>query len=203
MYIVALVFAIITGLVILAGYFVPVLAGLQSLLLNWAIILTGAAAVLGVFNLILVHAGKISVREKGSAYSGVLLIALFGTFLMGLALGPDHPNMRLLVDAVVVPAEASLMALLAVSLLYASVRLLRRRADAMSFVFLGTAVLMLIGSTTLPWGEIGGLTDFLRPWFQHVLALGGARGILIGVALGTLATGLRVLIGADRPYGGK
>jgi len=33
--------------------------------------------------------------------------------------------------------------------------------------------------------------------------LGGARGILIGVALGSLLTGLRVLFGFDRPYGGK
>jgi hypothetical protein len=29
------------------------------------------------------------------------------------------------------------------------------------------------------------------------------RGILIGVALGALTTGLRVLFGADRPYGGS
>jgi len=33
-------------------------------------------------------------------------------------------------------------------------------------------------------------------------AVAGARGILFGVALGTVATGLRVLMGADRPYGG-
>jgi hypothetical protein len=32
--------------------------------------------------------------------------------------------------------------------------------------------------------------------------MAGARGILLGVALGTVATGLRILIGADRPYGG-
>ena len=111
--------------------------------------------------------------------------------------------MRLLVNAIIVPVEASLMALLAVTLLYASIRLLRRRANLMSIIFIATALLMLIGSATLPSGEVGALNDFLRPWFQHVLAMGGARGILIGVALGTLTTGLRVLIGSDRPYGGK
>jgi hypothetical protein len=62
---------------------------------------------------------------------------------------------------------------------------------------------MLLASATLPFGEIGALNDFLRPWFQHVLAMGGARGILLGVALGTLTTGLRVLFGVERPYGGK
>jgi hypothetical protein len=30
--------------------------------------------------------------------------------------------------------------------------------------------------------------------------MAGARGILLGVALGTVATGLRVLLGIDRPY---
>jgi hypothetical protein len=189
--------------VVLVGYFVPALAGVQSVLLGWAMILAGGAAIVGVLNLVLVHANRINNREKGAAYSAILLVSLFASFLFGLSLGPDHPDIRLLIDSIVVPAESSLMALLAISLLYASVRLLRRRSDTMSIVFVATAILMLIASATLPFGEIGVLNDFVRPWIQHVLALGGARGILIGIALGTLATGLRILIGADRPYGAK
>lgn len=200
---VALVLAILTGLIVLVGYFVPTLVPVQDMLLTWSIILAGTATLVGVFNLILVHGTKVTKREKGSIYSALLLICLFATFIFGLALGPDNPNIRLLVDAVIVPVEATLMALLAVTLLYASIRLLRRRANIMSVVFILTAVLMLFASATLPFGEISPLNNFLRPWFQHVLAMGGARGILIGVALGTLTTGLRVLFGADRPYGGK
>ena len=201
MHIVAVVFAIGAGVIILAGYYVPALVGVQSLLLSWAIILAGVAAIVGVFNLVLVHAHRISTRGNGAIYSGVLLVCLIGSFIFGLAMGPTHPDMQLLVNAVVVPVEASLMALLAVTLVYASVRLLRRRTNPMSVVFLVTAVVMLVASATLPFGEAGVLNGFLRPWLQHVLALGGARGILIGMGLGTLATGLRVLLGADRPYG--
>ena len=203
MRIVALVLAVLVGVIVLVGYFIPALAPLQNILLNWAIILAGSAALVGVLNLILVHGTKITQREKGTVYSSILLVCLFATLLFGLVLGPDNSSMRLLVNAVIVPVEASLMALLAVTLLYASVRLLRRRANLMSVLFIGTALLMLVGSATLPFGEIGALNNFLRPWFQHVLALGGARGILIGVALGTLTTSLRALFGADRPYGGK
>jgi len=199
MRIVALVLAVLTGVIVLVGYFIPALAPIQGILLNWALILAGMAAVVGVFNLILVHGTKITKREKGTVYSAILLISLFATLLFGIVLGPDHPDMRLLVNAVIVPVEASLMALLAVTLLYASIRLLRRRANLMSILFIATALLMLVGSVTLPFGEIGALNNFLRPWFQHVLALGGARGILIG----TLTTGMRVLFGIDRPYGGK
>jgi len=203
MRIVAFVLAVLTGLIVLVGYFIPALAPVESLLLNWAIILTGMAALVGVLNLILVHGTKITQREKGTVYSAILLVCLFATLVFGIALGPDHPAMLSLVNAIIVPVEASLMALLAVTLLYASIRLLRRRANLMSILFIATALLMLAGTATLPFGEIGLLNNFLRPWIQHVLALGGARGILIGVALGTLTTGLRVLSGVDRPYGGK
>jgi hypothetical protein len=200
---IAVALAIATGLLVLLGYFLPPLAGVQSLLLNWTIILAGVAALVGVFNLISVHGDKIRRREKGSIYSILLLVSLFATFIFGIGLGPDDPNIRLLAEAVIFPVEAALMALLAVTLLYASIRLLRRRTDLMSMVFLATAVVMLFASATLPFGEISPLNNVLRPWFQQVLALGGARGILIGVALGTLTTGLRVLFGEDRPYGGK
>jgi hypothetical protein len=203
MRIVALILAILTGLIVLAGYFIPALEPIQSIILSWAIILAGTAAIVGVFNLVLVHGNKIAQREKGVAYSAILLVCLFATFVFGLVLGPDHPGMRLLVNGIIVPVEATLMALLVVTLLYASIRLLRRRVNVMSIVFIATALLMMIASATLPFGEIDALNNFVRPWFQHVLALGGARGILLGVALGTLLTGLRILIGAEQPYGGK
>jgi hypothetical protein len=34
------------------------------------------------------------------------------------------------------------------------------------------------------------------------LPVAGGRGILLGIALGSLVAGLRVLMGADRPYRG-
>jgi len=43
----------------------------------------------------------------------------------------------------------------------------------------------------------------MRPFIAQVMAGAGARGILLGMALGTLTTGLRILFGADRPYGGN
>ncbi len=203
MRIVAVVLAILTGVIVLVGYFIPAIAPVQQTVLNWAIILAGTAALVGVLNLILVHGNKVAQREKGSLYSAILLISLFATFVIGLVLGPSHPGMRVLVDGVIVPVEATLLALLAITLIYASIRLLRRRVNVMSVVFLATALLMLAASATLPFGEIGVLNNFVRPWFQHVLALGGARGILLGVALGTMLTALRVLFGTERPYGGR
>jgi hypothetical protein len=197
------VIAIAAGVLVLGGYFFPPLANIQTLLLNWAILLTGVAALVGIFNLISVHTDKVRRQEKGSIYSAVLVIALVATFIAGITLRPDNAAMQILMNGIIIPVEASLMGLLTISLIYAAIRLLRRRANMMSVVFLVTAVLLILGSATLPFGNIPLLGNLVRPWVTQILALGGARGILIGVALGTLTTGLRILFGADRPYGGN
>ena len=197
------VIAIAAGVLVLGGYFFPPLANIQTLLLNWAILLTGMAALVGIFNLVSVHTDKVRRQEKGSIYSAVLVIALIVTFTAGIILRPDNSAMQILMNGIIIPVEASLMGLLTISLIYAAIRLLRRRANMMSVVFLVTAVLLILGSATLPFGNIPLLGNLVRPWITQILALGGARGILIGVALGTLTTGLRVLFGADRPYGGN
>jgi hypothetical protein len=194
--------AIASGLLVLVGYFLPALANIETILLNWAMILAGAAMFLGIFNLISVHSEKIRRREKGNFYSALLLIALLGTFFLGFILGPDNTSIRILLNGIVQPAEAMLMGLLAVTLLYAAIRLLRRRVNIMSVIFLISAILILLGTATLPLGNMP-VFGTLRSWMTNVLAVGGARGILMGVVLGTLTTGLRVLFGMDRPYGGK
>jgi hypothetical protein len=202
MRVVTAVIAIAFGVLILGGYFFPALADVQILLLNWAVILAGAATLVGFFNLIMVHTDKIRRNEKGSVYSALLVISLVITFLLALVLRPDHVVMKTIVDGVIIPVEASLMGLLAISLIYAAIRLLRRRVEVIGIVFLVTAVFLILGSATLPSGDIPVVGTIAR-WVTQVLALGGARGILIGVALGTLTTGLRVLFGTDRPYGGN
>jgi hypothetical protein len=37
--------------------------------------------------------------------------------------------------------------------------------------------------------------------FIRLIPLAGGRGILIGISLGALLTGLHVLFGTERPYG--
>lgn len=197
------VIAIATGILILFGYFFEAFASVQTLLLNWAIILASVAVLVGIFNLTSVHMDKIRRSEKGSTYSALLIIGLVATLFFGIILRPQHSAMKMVLNGIIIPTEAALMGLLTVSLLYAAIRLLRRRADMMGIVFLVTAALLFLGSATLPFGDIPLIGTLIRPWVSQILALGGARGILIGVALGTLTTGLRVLFGIDRPYGGQ
>jgi hypothetical protein len=203
------IIAVVCGLVVLVGYFIPLqgLLRVRDALVAWAVILSAFAVLLGIFNLLIVHLGKAAHKEKGSIYSVILILAMLVTLVIGL-LSPYipafSPAFEFTFRAIQLPVEASLMALLAVTLTYASIRLLRRRLNAFSLIFLITGVLILLGTAPLPFlGDTPLMSDTLRPFIAQILAASGARGILIGVALGALATGLRILLGADRPYGGK
>jgi hypothetical protein len=199
--VVSAIAAISAGIIVLLGYFVSIapLPDLRLLLTDWSILIAGMAVLVGIFNLVAVHMEKIRTRKKGSAYGALLVLSLIITFGFGLLLGPDHSFMRAAVDAVIVPVEAALMAILAVTLIYASIRLFQRRMDAMSVLFLVAAIIFMLAMMPTPFGPIPGNQFFL--FVEGAVATGGARGLLIGIALGTLLTGLRVLFGVDRPYG--
>ena len=203
--ILAAALAIASGLIVLAGYFLPdvdVLDRLRVTLTDWAVIIAGMAVLVGILNLVSVQMEKVRTRQKGGMYGALLVFSLIVTFGLGLVFGPDHSLMRVAVEAVIVPVEASLLAILTVTLVYASIRLMRRRTDVMSVIFLVAAVLFLIAVMPTPFGPIP-VFDQLILEVTGMISSGGARGLLIGVALGTLLTGIRVLFGIDRPYGGK
>jgi hypothetical protein len=202
---VAAAISMAVGLFIVLGTFVslPLFAMIRLELVHWAVILAGVAGLVGIGNLFSVHYQKIRRREKGWGNSLTLLFAMLVTLLVGVIFGPSSAWMQAAVETIILPVEASLMALLAVTLVYASIRLLRRRADFMSILFLGTAALTLLTSVSLPLiGGIPILGDWIRTLLM-ILETGGARGLLLGVALGALTTGLRALFAADRPYGGN
>jgi len=198
--------AITAGVLVLLGYFVdlPLITEIRSSLLHWAVVLSAAAVFMGLLNLGVVHWAKINSQDGDWGYSAVLIISLVLTLILGLILGPDHSWMVLVFTYIQLPVEISLMAIMAVVLVVAGYRLISQRRDMLSMVFMGAALIVLLG--TLPWVREGDSAivqtlGVVRAWLTQVWAVAGARGIIIGVALGAAATGLRVLIGADRPYG--
>lgn len=189
------------GLLILVGLFVPNLTDLRNHILNLAVLLAALALLLGLVNLFRVHFKKIRDKEK-PLYSFVLLVAMLVTFAVTLLQGSQAAIPGWIFNYVQVPIETSLMAVLAVSLTIACAHLLRDRIDLMSIVFLITLFILLLGAGPLFGLEIPLATRVIAPYINNFLSVGAIRGLLIGVGLGTVTTGLRILMGADRPYGG-
>ena len=190
------------GLSVLAGYFFPnALGPILSLIIDWGILLIGAAGLVGIGYLIRKHVGIINRHEKRSFLSIILLTAFFGALIFGLIYSIQDPFFIDFMVNIQIPVETSLLAILAVVLLTASFRLINTRGwNPMSIAFLSSAVITLGLNVVLLNVDLdtssGLIINFLRR-----LPLVGARGILLGMALGGLIVGLRVLLTIDKPYG--
>lgn len=196
--------AIAAGILVLLGYFIPleVFQSLRAILVQWAVILAAFALLVGIANLLYVHWSKVKRRKPGGFYSLVLLAAFLVTVVVAIVSGPTGSWSIWMFNYIQFPVEASLLALLAVILLLAVVRLFRRRLDTFSVVFVLSALLVLLGAAPLfIVGDVPGI-NLVHTVIVQILSVAGARGILLGVALGIIATAMRILLGADRPYGG-
>lgn len=198
--------AIAFGCIVLLGYFLPLplLTMLKDVFLHYGAILAAVALFVGLVNLISVHWRRVKQGARGSFYSMVLLLAMGITILVVAYFGPTGSWSMWVFNNIQLPIETSLMALVVVILVFASIRLVRRRPNWFTLLFIGTALLVLLGSAPILGLELPLLhgSGSLRTIISQIPAAAGARGLLLGVALGTIATGLRILIGADRPYSG-
>ncbi len=190
------------GVLVLLGYLLPnpLLTTVQGELIRWAIIVAAFAFILGFFNILRVHLGR--SRKSGRIYSLMLVLSALGSLgLTTVAL--LLPPFRVLGDwwfrYVLSPLQATVAGLVAFVLVVALFRLVRHRREAGVLIFLIAALIVLLGTLPVP-ALLGDRVVALRTWWMSVPAMAGMRGLLIGVGLGTLLIGLRVLIGADRPY---
>lgn len=193
--------AIAVGFLVLISLLIPGLEDLRNQILNWAILLAALALLLGLVNLFQVHFHKVRERER-PIYSFILLLAMLITFGVTLWQGSQGALPNWIFNYLQVPIETSLMAVLAVSLTIAAARFFQNRGDMMSIVFVIALFVTLLAAAPVFGLELPYFTRVFGPYVTNFLSVGAARGLLIGVGLGTLATGLRILLGADRPYGG-
>lgn len=204
------------GLVVLLGYFfgtnsvggATMLGVLRDYFLKGAVILAAMALLVGIGNLTTVHLNKIRTGESaGNSFFMIVAMLItigigsFDIFTATISNEPNFTRLQWIFNYVQLPIETSLMAVLAITLTYAAARLIRRRMTVFSAIFVGVLLILLLGTIPQFVANLPLLGEF-RAWIVQVPAVGGARGILFGVALGTIATGLRILMGTDRPYRG-
>jgi hypothetical protein len=181
---------------------------LASLFLQIVVITVALTVLIGVLNLITVHVGRVTGRKRGFLYSILLLISFLAVVLVsilersgGMPTTPGEPTLSMvLFETVQVSIESALAGLLVFALVYGAYRMLRRRVTWTGVLFVAVLLLVLLGEiATRGVFESPLLADF-RTWLSTVPVNAGARGILLGIALATIVTGVRVLTGQDRSY---
>jgi hypothetical protein len=178
-------------------------------LIEWAAIITAVALLIGILSVAGSHVQRVRRRREDWPFSLVLLLGLISVIGVGIFFplptrdGFELPSglaevpIRSFFRTVYEPLAASLLALLAFFSLSAALRALGR-GSAEAIVIVTVAAVVLI--VQLPFvAAIPGVGATLQ-WLNDYIAVAGARGLLIGSAIGALVAGVRVLLGFDMPY---
>ncbi|VAW31220.1 hypothetical protein MNBD_CHLOROFLEXI01-4914 [hydrothermal vent metagenome] len=176
---------------------------MSTVILGWVSFLAAVALILGVLNLLMVHLTRL-FKER-NLYSGVLVLGMMALFATAVLDGLSNNNqVDTFFNWVQAPLEAALASMLAVFLLLAGVQLLKRQPTRWAFLFSLSAIVVLLSQALLASNflpatlrqPVSQVADFV----QNIVVTAGIRGLLIGVALGTLLLSLRLLMGVERPY---
>jgi hypothetical protein len=209
---IATLIAGVAGLIVLIDFAsaIPNLDQIARIVVDWAALLAALALLVGLLSVTAGHLMRVLRRQPDWGYSLVLLASMLIVIVSGTIIGlvpggytlfpsslVEQP-IRDLFRAFYQPLASSFLALLAFFSLSAALRALRRRtADALVIVIVALLVLTL---AALPQAaELPMLGASVR-WVSDYVALAGARGLLIGAALGAVVAGVRVLLGFDQPF---
>ncbi len=194
--------AVLSGLFVLAALtYQPLLGGYLSIVLSWLIIVGSMALLIAIATLVLTHLRKIASGEKGFIYSIILVATFLISFVGGIVFGVDNPGYLAWIASIQLPLEGSLLGLAALVMTSAAVQVFKNRGWTPLTVSFGVSALFFL---VLSLGILQALNipqlDVVLGYLQQLPTI-GARGLLIGIALGALLMGLRVLFGMERPYG--
>lgn len=199
---IAIGFGLLTLMGLLAGNQAGVVTILTDILLQLTAITIAVTVLIGILNLLSVHIGRITSRRGGWVYSVILVISTLAVLILTLLeranvlTGQPSPT-TVLLEGVQVSIESALAGLVLFALVYGAARILRRRVTGAGLLFTLVLLILLVGALPLP---NAGALQSIRNWLLAVPVSAGARGILLGIALATVVTGVRVLIGQDRSY---
>ncbi|MBE7557822.1 hypothetical protein HS125_02245 [bacterium] len=177
-------------------------------------VVVASSVVLGVANILRINFRAIVQRRRDWGYKLALLVTMF--LLMGAGFWAHFYHHRVtslvvgdllfqdLYGNLLSPLQSTMFALLAFFIASAAFRAFRvRNLPAALLMF--AAILIMLGRVPLGhWLSqalgLGALLPNVADWLMGVPNTAGQRAILIGVALGIIAVGLRVIFGIERPY---
>jgi hypothetical protein len=213
------------GFIMALRYYVPGTASdnLLKETSKWTSIIVAFMLLLAVFSICQQHSGKIRRKVPGWGYSGLLFLALITTVVLGFwckgvaqTPGEEGPKYGTafgwIYNSGMVPLAVTMFATLGFYVASAAFRAFRAKTLG-AFLLLFFALILLFGKAPLGvmfwdatvgqlWSVLG--LDKIVEWIMSYLNMPARRAILIGVALGMIATSLKIILGIERTYlGGK
>ena len=190
------VIASVSGILFLVAlFFQPVTSSYLNVVLNWAIVLTAITLLVAISNLVITHLRYIAVGRRGFLFSLVFIAAFAATFVFGILRGSDDTQYLRWIKAIQVPLETALLGLLALVMMSAAIKIFRVRGWSILTVSFGLSALLFLFLNLGFFPIAQNSTLFVVVTALQKLPVVGARGLLIGAALGAVIAALRVLFG--------
>jgi hypothetical protein len=200
----------VIGIFMLLSFFVPhhVVSVPADFLQQCAVIVVAFGYVLGGANALTVNLTAIARRQPDWPYKVVLVATLLFTVLIGLKEGRHWQDSRsismFLYNQVYSPMQGTMFALLAFFIASAAFRAFRVRTLEAGLLAAAALIVMLgrvpIGDQMTAWLPEPLRLGAMQEWIMNVPQNAAKRAVLMGAALGVMATGLRVILGIERSY---
>jgi len=213
----------IIGTMLVIAMFIPKspFPELESEFSKWFDIIAVFGFVLGAGNLLQTHFERIEKKHKDRYYSMVTIAGFLLTLGIGLAkignpgLAGNYQGegtwFKTIYDAIFTPLTSTMFSLLAFYVASASYRAFRAKTKEATVLLLA-AFIILVGRTPVGYyltsWLIGTPFEFLHiptlaTWILSTPNLAGQRAVMIGIALGIIATSLKLILGLERGYIGS
>lgn len=198
-----LVIAFCFGALMLVLYFIPHRASstIEDQMSRWGQIISAFALVVGLASLLNMHITKIRRRVAGWGYSAVTITALVVYTVLGfVSAGSARADTPFGwgYNYVYVPLMATMFSLLAFFIASAAYRAFRARSIEATILLVVAVIVML---ERVPIGAyISNAIPQTAQFIMQIPNMAARRAIFIGIALGIVATSLRIILGIERAY---
>jgi hypothetical protein len=208
-----LLLVLILGIIGIVPYYLthPIVQDADNFLRNdFLRIISSFAIILGLVSLMKVHYDKIKRHRRNWQFSWVLILSFVVTAIIGLfggiegelflptRVGGFQFDLQTLYLYIIVPLGSTMFALLAFFMASASYRAFRARSLE-SALLLAAAFVVMLG--IIPLGDkITHHLPAFAQWIMDIPNVASKRGIGFGIALGAIATSLKIILGVERSW---
>lgn len=200
----------VIGLFMILSFFVPhhLVSVPADFLQQCAVIMVAFGFALGGANALRVNLESIARRQPDWPYKLVLVVSLLVTVAIGLHDGrhwqDETTRSMYLYNNVYSPMQGTMFALLAFYIASAAFRAFRIRTFEAGLLAVA-AVIVMLGRVPIGDWLTSALPEpfrlgVIQEWIMNVPQNAAKRAILMGAAMGVMATGLRVILGIERSY---
>ena len=200
----------VIGIFIVLSFYVPhhIVSVPADYLQQCAVIVVAFGYVLGGANALTVNLSAIARRQPDWQYKIVLVAMLVFTVAIGLKEGrhwqDDKTISMFLYNEIYSSMQSTMFALLAFFIASAAFRAFRVRTVEAGLLAAAALIVMLgrvpVGDQITGWLPGPLRLGAVQDWIMNVPQNAAKRAVLMGAALGVMATGLRVILGIERSY---